>query len=64
MNGYIAMLAKRDPFKSLIAIAVQILARTLHKKTVKHGSGNIMFWGCFSCNLVDSIHLISETITK
>lgn len=33
-------------------------------KTVKHGGGNIMVWGCFSQNGVGPIHWIKETMTK
>jgi len=34
------------------------------KKTVKHGGGCIMVWGCFSWAGVGPIHRISDTITR
>lgn len=34
------------------------------KKTIKHGGGNVMVWGCFSWNGVGPIHLINDTMTK
>lgn len=33
-------------------------------KTVKHGGGNIMVWGCFTYYGVGPIHWIQETLTK
>ena len=34
------------------------------KRTVKHGGGNIMIWGCFSWNGVGPIHRILDTMDR
>lgn len=34
------------------------------KKTVKHGGGSIMVWGCFSWNGVGPIYRITDTMTR